>query len=136
MLDVPVCCQTTLLDVLAGRKNSGLVEGDIRVAGHPKDDATFARVSGFVEQVSLRHCSVLRDRIRTGVASDSLELSGMNTGGMPAAQRIHLTAFRAGLLLAADRHPLAPNDGARGAHVLSGAAAAGGAQRSGRAGCR
>ena len=43
--------QTTLLDVLAGRKNSGLIEGDIRVAGHPKDGVTFARVSGFVEQV-------------------------------------------------------------------------------------
>ncbi|KAG5525544.1 hypothetical protein RHGRI_031997 [Rhododendron griersonianum] len=29
--------KTTLLDVLAGRKTTGIVEGDIRIGGHPKD---------------------------------------------------------------------------------------------------
>ncbi|KAK9861391.1 hypothetical protein WJX84_002559, partial [Apatococcus fuscideae] len=42
--------KTTLMDVLAGRKNSGKIEGDIRVEGHPKEQATFARVCGYVEQ--------------------------------------------------------------------------------------
>lgn len=42
--------KTTLLDVLAGRKTGGTITGDVRVNGHPKDQATFARVSGYVEQ--------------------------------------------------------------------------------------
>ncbi len=47
------CAQTTLMDVLAGRKTGGLTTGDIRVDGHPKDQATFARVAGYCEQVLL-----------------------------------------------------------------------------------
>ncbi|KAK9906410.1 hypothetical protein WJX75_001426 [Coccomyxa subellipsoidea] len=42
--------KTTLLDVLAGRKSSGKVTGDIRLDGHPKEQSTFARVCGYVEQ--------------------------------------------------------------------------------------
>ncbi|WOG90844.1 hypothetical protein DCAR_0310090 [Daucus carota subsp. sativus] len=42
--------KTTLMDVLAGRKTGGYIEGDIRISGHPKDQQTFARVSGYVEQ--------------------------------------------------------------------------------------
>ncbi|KAI8531763.1 hypothetical protein RHMOL_Rhmol11G0160900 [Rhododendron molle] len=42
--------KTTLLDVLAGRKTSGIVEGDIRIGGHPKVQDTFARISGYCEQ--------------------------------------------------------------------------------------
>ncbi|KAL0018676.1 hypothetical protein WJX77_002041 [Trebouxia sp. C0004] len=42
--------KTTLMDVLAGRKTSGKIEGDIRINGHPKEQQTFARVSGYVEQ--------------------------------------------------------------------------------------
>ncbi|KAL3740885.1 hypothetical protein ACJRO7_022073 [Eucalyptus globulus] len=42
--------KTTLLDVLAGRKTGGYIEGDIRISGHPKQQHTFARVSGYVEQ--------------------------------------------------------------------------------------
>ncbi|KAL3134591.1 transcription factor, variant 2 [Trebouxia sp. C0009 RCD-2024] len=42
--------KTTLMDVLAGRKTSGKITGDIRINGHPKQQATFARVSGYVEQ--------------------------------------------------------------------------------------
>lgn len=47
------CAQTTLMDVLAGRKTGGLTTGDIRVDGHPKDQAPFARVAGYCEQVLL-----------------------------------------------------------------------------------
>ena len=43
--------KTTLMDVLAGRKTSGKITGDIRVAGFPKKQETFARVMGYCEQV-------------------------------------------------------------------------------------
>ncbi|KAK9156688.1 hypothetical protein Scep_003262 [Stephania cephalantha] len=42
--------KTTLMDVLAGRKTGGYIEGSIYIAGFPKDQATFARVSGYCEQ--------------------------------------------------------------------------------------
>ncbi|KAG8647080.1 pleiotropic drug resistance protein 2 isoform X1 [Manihot esculenta] len=42
--------KTTLMDVLAGRKTSGYIEGSINIAGYPKNQATFARVSGYCEQ--------------------------------------------------------------------------------------
>lgn len=35
--------KTTLLDVLAGRKTSGTITGDIRLNGHPKMQKTFTR---------------------------------------------------------------------------------------------
>ncbi|EIE18006.1 putative pleiotropic drug resistance protein 3 [Coccomyxa subellipsoidea C-169] len=45
--------KTTLLDLLAGRKTGGLVRGAITVDGHPKEQATFARISGYVEQFDI-----------------------------------------------------------------------------------
>jgi ABC-type multidrug transport system ATPase subunit len=42
--------KTTLMDVLAGRKTGGYIEGDIRISGFPKDQKTFARISGYCEQ--------------------------------------------------------------------------------------
>lgn len=42
--------KTTLMDVLAGRKTGGCIEGDIYISGYPKNQATFARVSGYCEQ--------------------------------------------------------------------------------------
>lgn len=42
--------KTTLMDVLAGRKTGGYIEGDIKISGHPKEQRTFARISGYVEQ--------------------------------------------------------------------------------------
>ncbi|XP_059660861.1 ABC transporter G family member 31 [Cornus florida] len=42
--------KTTLMDVLAGRKTGGYIEGDIRISGYPKVHRTFARISGYVEQ--------------------------------------------------------------------------------------
>ncbi|KAK9131814.1 hypothetical protein Scep_011342 [Stephania cephalantha] len=42
--------KTTLMDVLAGRKTGGYIEGDIRISGYPKEQKTFARISGYVEQ--------------------------------------------------------------------------------------
>jgi ABC-type multidrug transport system ATPase subunit len=45
--------KTTLMDVLAGRKTGGVVTGDIRINGYPKKQATFSRVSGYVEQTDV-----------------------------------------------------------------------------------
>jgi ABC-type uncharacterized transport system ATPase subunit len=42
--------KTTLLDVLAGRKNSGTMEGGVYLNGHPKDPRTFNRVAAYCEQ--------------------------------------------------------------------------------------
>lgn len=45
--------KTTLMDVLAGRKTGGYIEGDIRIAGFPKKQETFARISGYCEQTDI-----------------------------------------------------------------------------------
>lgn len=42
--------KTTLMDVLAGRKTGGYIDGNISVSGYPKKQETFARVSGYCEQ--------------------------------------------------------------------------------------
>lgn len=42
--------KTTLMDVLAGRKTGGYIEGDITISGYKKNQATFARISGYCEQ--------------------------------------------------------------------------------------
>ncbi|KAK9126461.1 hypothetical protein Scep_015307 [Stephania cephalantha] len=42
--------KTTLMDVLAGRKTGGNIEGSISISGYPKNQATFARISGYCEQ--------------------------------------------------------------------------------------
>ncbi|PIN15399.1 Transporter, ABC superfamily (Breast cancer resistance protein) [Handroanthus impetiginosus] len=45
--------KTTLLDILAGRKTSGIMEGEIKIGGYPKVQSTFARVSGYCEQADI-----------------------------------------------------------------------------------
>ncbi|KAK3411032.1 hypothetical protein EUGRSUZ_J03047 [Eucalyptus grandis] len=42
--------KTTLMDVLAGRKTGGYIEGNIMISGYPKKQETFARISGYCEQ--------------------------------------------------------------------------------------
>lgn len=42
--------KTTLMDVLAGRKTGGYIEGEISISGYPKKQETFARISGYCEQ--------------------------------------------------------------------------------------
>ncbi|KAH9617937.1 hypothetical protein KSS87_004826 [Heliosperma pusillum] len=42
--------KTTLMDVLAGRKTGGYIDGSISISGYPKNQATFARISGYCEQ--------------------------------------------------------------------------------------
>jgi len=45
--------KTTLLDVLAGRKTGGYIEGTIKIAGYPKKQETFSRISGYCEQTDI-----------------------------------------------------------------------------------
>ncbi|KAG0495050.1 hypothetical protein HPP92_006044 [Vanilla planifolia] len=45
--------KTTLMDVLAGRKTGGQVDGDIWIAGYAKKQSTFARISGYCEQFDI-----------------------------------------------------------------------------------
>lgn len=42
--------KTTLMDVLAGRKTGGYIEGTISISGYPKNQETFARIAGYCEQ--------------------------------------------------------------------------------------
>jgi ABC-type multidrug transport system ATPase subunit len=42
--------KTTMMDVLAGRKTGGYIEGRIIVSGYLKKQETFARISGYCEQ--------------------------------------------------------------------------------------
>ncbi|PKA53837.1 Putative pleiotropic drug resistance protein 7 [Apostasia shenzhenica] len=42
--------KTTLMDVLAGRKTSGYIEGKINISGYQKKQETFTRISGYCEQ--------------------------------------------------------------------------------------
>jgi len=42
--------KTTLMDVLAGRKTQGKIDGQILINGQPKNDHTFNRIAGYVEQ--------------------------------------------------------------------------------------
>lgn len=42
--------KTTLMDVLAGRKTGGYIEGSISISGYPKNQETFARIAGYCEQ--------------------------------------------------------------------------------------
>lgn len=45
--------KTTLMDVLAGRKTGGYVEGTITISGYPKNQETFARIAGYCEQTDI-----------------------------------------------------------------------------------
>ena len=45
--------KTTLMDVIAGRKTAGVMTGEIKVGGRPKDPATFSKLCGYAEQNDL-----------------------------------------------------------------------------------
>lgn len=45
--------KTTLMDVLAGRKTGGFIEGNVHISGYPKRQETFARISGYCEQTDI-----------------------------------------------------------------------------------
>ncbi|KAM7490316.1 hypothetical protein LguiA_033237 [Lonicera macranthoides] len=45
--------KTTLMDVLAGRKTGGYIDGRITISGFPKKQKTFARIAGYCEQTDI-----------------------------------------------------------------------------------
>lgn len=45
--------KTTLMDVLAGRKTGGVIEGSVYISGYPKRQDSFARISGYCEQTDV-----------------------------------------------------------------------------------
>lgn len=45
--------KTTLMDVLAGRKTGGYIDGTITISGYPKRQETFARIAGYCEQTDI-----------------------------------------------------------------------------------
>ncbi|KAF8400729.1 hypothetical protein HHK36_014029 [Tetracentron sinense] len=56
--------KTTLMDVLAGRKTGGFIEGSIRISGYPKKQETFARISGYCEQNDIHSpCLTVRESL-------------------------------------------------------------------------
>ena len=50
--------KTTLMDVLAGRKLGGYIEGDISIFGFPKKKETFSRISEYCEQNDIHYPNV------------------------------------------------------------------------------
>ncbi|XP_057725721.1 ABC transporter G family member 32-like [Arachis stenosperma] len=45
--------KTTLMDVLAGKKTGGVIEGNTYISGYPKRQDSFARISGYCEQTDV-----------------------------------------------------------------------------------
>jgi ABC-type multidrug transport system ATPase subunit len=50
--------KTTMMDVLAGRKTGGYIEGNISISGFPKSQETFAQISGYCEQNDIHSTQV------------------------------------------------------------------------------
>jgi ABC-type multidrug transport system ATPase subunit len=53
MMPCAILGKTTLMDVIAGRKNTGKIEGEIFVDGHPQTFPSFARLNGYCEQTDV-----------------------------------------------------------------------------------
>ena len=43
----------------------GYIDGDIRISGHPKDQRTFARISGYVEQTDVHAPQVPHSHVQS-----------------------------------------------------------------------
>eukprot|EP00884_Botryococcus_braunii_P014151 jgi/Botrbrau1/22737/Bobra.0132s0074.2 len=72
--------KTTLMDVLAGRKTTGHTRGTIKVGGFPKEQNTFARISGYVEQFDIHTPALMvREALKF---SAKLRLSGIDNHQM------------------------------------------------------
>ncbi|KAI7986390.1 Pleiotropic drug resistance protein 1 [Camellia lanceoleosa] len=69
--------KTTLMDVLAGRKTGGYVEGKITISGYPKKQETFARISGYCEQNDIHspHVTVYESLLYSAWLRLSLEVT-------------------------------------------------------------
>lgn len=50
--------KTTLMDVIALRKTSGIIEGEVRLNGFPQERVSFLRSSGYVEQFDVQQAEL------------------------------------------------------------------------------
>ncbi|GJU32952.1 pleiotropic drug resistance protein 1-like protein [Tanacetum coccineum] len=93
--------KTTLMDVLAGRKTSGYIEGDIKISGYPKKQKTFSRISGYCEQNDIHspHVTVYESllysswlRLASDVDEEKRKLVGLpGVNDLSTEQRKRLT---------------------------------------------
>ena len=81
----------------------GIIQGDIRMNGHPKVQATFARVSGYVEQfdvhspqTTVREALLFSARLRTQGETDEVITAFVDE----VMDLVELTALRDGLVSA------------------------------------
>ncbi|KAG4947901.1 hypothetical protein JHK82_041072 [Glycine max] len=107
--------KTTLMDVLAGRKTGGYIDGSIKISGYPKKQETFARISGYCEQNDIHspHVTVYESllysawlRLPSSVDSKtrkSIEgVSKIKDGYNPATWMLEVTATAQELSLGVD----------------------------------
>ncbi|KAF2304887.1 hypothetical protein GH714_039264 [Hevea brasiliensis] len=75
------------MDVLAGRKTGGYIDGSISISGYPKKQETFARISGYCEQTDIHspHVTVYESllysawlRLPPEVDSDTRRCNGLS----------------------------------------------------------
>ncbi|KAK7405523.1 hypothetical protein VNO78_06905 [Psophocarpus tetragonolobus] len=86
--------KTTLMDVLAGRKTGGYIEGSIKVSGYPKKQETFARISGYCEQNDIHSPHMFIEEVMELVELKPLRnsLVGLpGVSGLSTEQRKRLT---------------------------------------------
>ncbi|KAG2437813.1 hypothetical protein HXX76_005433 [Chlamydomonas incerta] len=112
--------KTTLMDVLAGRKTGGRVEGRQLINGKPKRMSTFARIMGYVEQVDVHNPEATVEealafsaRLRVGSAALMHPRDGSGLRGAEAVR-----AYLAAMMEVVELTPLAGkrigSGGARG----------------------
>uniref|UniRef100_A0A0E0M6E0 ABC transporter domain-containing protein n=1 Tax=Oryza punctata TaxID=4537 RepID=A0A0E0M6E0_ORYPU len=86
--------KTTLMDVLAGRKTGGYIEGDIRISGHKKEQRTFARIAGYVEQNDIHSPQAFVEEVMALVELDQIRyalVGKQGLTGLSTEQRKRLT---------------------------------------------
>ncbi|KAJ0075535.1 hypothetical protein Patl1_34365 [Pistacia atlantica] len=86
--------KTTLMDVLAGRKTGGYIDGTITISGYPKKQETFARIAGYCEQNDIHSPHMFIDEVMdlvelTPLRNALVGLPGEN--GLSTEQRKRLT---------------------------------------------
>ncbi|KAL0354631.1 UNVERIFIED_CONTAM: ABC transporter G family member 36 [Sesamum radiatum] len=79
--------KTTLMDVLAGRKTRGYIEGEIRISGFPKRQETFARISGYCEQNDIHSPQIFVGEVMHLVELDNLKDAIVGIPGVTGLSR-------------------------------------------------
>jgi hypothetical protein len=79
------------MDVIAGRKTVGRIEGDIFVNGKPKDQNTWARCTGYVEQVRPR--ALMCDNHARSFHDSSSPLMAASSAWLPPLQPLNCSCL-------------------------------------------